>query len=89
MTKAHLEKAEILGPLMKLEATRLAFAANERALHLHLGAKLRGKRVECGVSVREMARRIGFSAAYVSDVETGRRNVTIAFADAFMEALDR
>jgi len=34
---------------------------------------LRAERQESGVTLRAMARRLGFSAAYVSDVERGRR----------------
>lgn len=36
---------------------------------------LREVREGAGVSVREMARRLGHSAPYVSDVERGKRNV--------------
>jgi transcriptional regulator with XRE-family HTH domain len=37
-----------------------------------LGGRLRSKRTERGLSVRELARRIGISASMVSQIETGR-----------------
>jgi predicted transcriptional regulator len=37
---------------------------------------LRTRREDAGVSMGEMARRLGFSVPYISDVELGRRNVT-------------
>ena len=40
------------------------------------GRSLRAARSACGVSLRELARRIGLSAAYLSDVERNKRNVT-------------
>jgi PTS system nitrogen regulatory IIA component len=38
---------------------------------MHLGATLRLLRVDAGVSLRDMARRIGVSSAYLSRVENG------------------
>lgn len=35
---------------------------------------IREAREKKGISLRELARRIGKSAAYVSDIELGRRN---------------
>lgn len=40
------------------------------------GAYLRALREYGGLSLREMARRLAWSAAYLSDVELGRRAVT-------------
>ena len=39
-----------------------------------LGQEIRELRTELGMSLREFARRLGLSAAYVSDVEHGRRH---------------
>lgn len=47
---------------------------------------LRQTRTAAKVSLREMARRMKFSAAYVSDVERGRRTATVTFLRAY-EAL--
>jgi transcriptional regulator with XRE-family HTH domain len=38
-----------------------------------LGKRIRELRAERGMSLRQLARRLGVSAAYVSDVELGRR----------------
>lgn len=38
---------------------------------------LRTKREEMGVSLREMARRVGISAAYLSDIERERRTAPL------------
>lgn len=40
------------------------------------GRLLRAARVVCKVGLRELARRAGFSAAYLSDVERNKRLVT-------------
>ena len=40
------------------------------------GAYLRALREHGGLSLREMARRLAWSASYLSDVERGRRAVT-------------
>lgn len=52
------------------------------------GAWLRARRKSAGVSLREFARRIGFSAAYVSDIERGQRMCT-ALIEAQYEKLDK
>jgi predicted transcriptional regulator len=41
------------------------------------GAWLRWKRLRAGVGLRELARRAGVSAAYLSDVERGNRHATV------------
>ena len=38
-----------------------------------LGAKMRARREATGLSLRDLAKRCGWSAAYVSDLELGRR----------------
>lgn len=38
------------------------------------GPTVREIREAAGISLRELARRLGWSAAYVSDIELGRRN---------------
>lgn len=41
----------------------------------HLGAKLRQLRKDrMGLSLRELAKRVGISSAFLSDIELGRRN---------------
>lgn len=47
------------------------------------GAWLRERREAAGVALREMARRLDFSAPYISDVERGRRNCTAEILSAY------
>jgi transcriptional regulator with XRE-family HTH domain len=42
--------------------------------HVATGEQVRAARKAAGISLREMARRIEFSAPYLSDLENGRRN---------------
>lgn len=44
--------------------------------HKVTGALMREARIRSGISLREMARRLGYSAPFVSDLELGRRNWT-------------
>ena len=46
-------------------------------------AFLRFVRLQSQVSLRRMARRLGVSAAYVCDVELGRRNCPIAWLEKY------
>lgn len=39
-----------------------------------LGAHLRGRRLDCGLSLRALAARVEVSPAYLSDLEWGRRH---------------
>lgn len=52
------------------------------------GEWLRAQRIKAGLSLREMAARMGFSAQYVSDVEKNRRNCLPKFRAAY-EALNK
>lgn len=44
---------------------------------------LRWKREQSGLSLREMARRLGFSAPYVSDIERGNRPAPVKVIDEY------
>lgn len=50
------------------------------------GDWLRSRRTAAGLSLREMAGRLDFSAAYICDIEKNRRNCTPAIRAAY-EAL--
>lgn len=50
------------------------------------GHWLRRQRQRAGLTLREVSRRLGFSAPYISDVELNRRNCTPAIR-AFYERL--
>jgi len=60
---------------------------------LHCGSKvkqvsgpwLRERRQVAGLSLREMARQVGFSAPYLSDIERGNRNPPAAVIAAYEE----
>ncbi len=45
--------------------------------------KLRRMRKAAGFTLRQMARRLYFSAAYISDIELGRRNCTENIAKVY------
>lgn len=47
------------------------------------GAWLRERRKRAGLTLREMARRAGVSAAYVCDIEHSRRNCLPAMREAY------
>lgn len=51
------------------------------------GRWLREQREAADLTLREVARRLGVSAAYLSDVERGNRRCRIAFAVKFTDAL--
>jgi predicted transcriptional regulator len=52
-------------------------------------AFLRFVRLQAQVSLREMARRLGVSAAYVCDVEYGRRACPVAWLERYRALWDR
>ena len=59
----------------------------------HLGAKLRQLRKDrMGLSLRELAKRVGISSAFLSDIELGRRNpshkTTLALANELGTTVD-
>ena len=56
--------------------------------HRALGNHLRSKRVSRLMSLREMARRMNFTAAYLSDLEKGRRQWSKKLIDLFEKGLE-
>lgn len=55
--------------------------------HHSTGRMMREYREHHGISIREVARRMGLSAAYVSDLERGRRNWKLANAERYQQAV--
>lgn len=49
------------------------------------GADLRKARERAGITLREVARRIGLSATYISDVERDNRTATERIVNAYKE----
>lgn len=56
--------------------------------HEKTGAYYRTTREALGLSLREVANRLEFSASFVSDLERGRRNWTQDLANQFTRALN-
>lgn len=54
-----------------------------------IAAELREKREKSGLSLREVARRMGFTAPYLSDLELGRRNWSEEKVAEYLEALKK
>lgn len=46
---------------------------------------LRETRQAAGISLREFAKRIKFTAPYISDIENGRRNCTLQIEEAYSQ----
>lgn len=55
--------------------------------HAATGDALRQRRLKAGISLREMARRLGLSAPYLCDLEYGRRTWTQERVDDYLGKL--
>lgn len=58
-------------------------------MNAELGRRLRQARLELGLSGTELARRIGKSQPYISDLERGQRTPSLPTLAALAQALDR
>jgi predicted transcriptional regulator len=87
MTKNQLERAGILGEIMRAEVAILTAKSAHCDRLRAIAAHLKSKRQKAGLSLREVARRMQFTPAYVSDVELGRRGCPIGFADEYLKAI--
>ena len=52
-------------------------------LKLYDGAVLRAMREQAKMSLREFAKRLGFSPAYISDIELGKRRAMPAIVEVY------
>lgn len=52
------------------------------------GKKVRKHRLDAGMKLIDLARKLGVSPAYLSSVETGRKNVTAALAERVGKAMN-
>lgn len=68
---------------MKLERRVCPHCRGRGETFVPAAGELRRRRESEGLSLREVARRLGFSAPYLSDVELGRRNATEAILGAY------
>lgn len=57
--------------------------------HEYTSRKMSIARLAAGLSIREMGRRLGFSGAYVSDLEKNRRKWSEELAARFIKALNK
>ena len=57
--------------------------------HRPLGAEMRRRRESKGFALREVARKLGISAPYLSDLELGRRYWTEELRDSFLAAIKK
>lgn len=83
MIDTYLASLQIAVDEYDAEVERVTATRNTRREELVRGLKAR--RVDAGISLREMARRIECSAATLSDIEHGRRwsdRLTLAYARA-------
>ncbi len=65
-----------------------AGSRNPESIARRIGPRIRARRVELGISVRELARRIDVSASFVSLVETGRCAPSVSTFRALASELD-
>jgi transcriptional regulator with XRE-family HTH domain len=54
---------------------------------LRYGDELRAARQRAGLSLREVARRLGFTASYLCDLELDRRNCSFVLRGRYLKAL--
>jgi transcriptional regulator with XRE-family HTH domain len=62
-------------------------AAHPPAVHSHIGPRLRDRREALGISLREIARRIGVSASLVSQIERDKVNPSVSTLYALVREL--
>jgi transcriptional regulator with XRE-family HTH domain len=62
-------------------------AAQPPAVHSHIGPRLRDRRESLGISLREIARRIGVSASLVSQIERDKVNPSVSTLYALVREL--
>jgi len=55
--------------------------------HERTGKEVRKERIKCGVSLRRVAKQMGLSPSFVSDLERGRRNWTSKRFHQYADAL--
>jgi transcriptional regulator with XRE-family HTH domain len=67
---------------------RTARSPSPQSIAGRIGPRVRARRIELGISVRELARRIDVSGSFVSAVETGRTAPSIGTFRALASELD-
>jgi transcriptional regulator with XRE-family HTH domain len=77
-----------VGIAMQSQAGAARRSPNPEWIARRIGPRIRARRVELGMSVRELARRIDVSASFVSLVETGRCAPSVSTFRALASELD-
>ena len=70
---------DIIKAIEERNVARYDFKIEDDIACQRIAHMLRYERIERGLSVREMAKKLKVSAAYLSDIELGRRNVSDGF----------
>lgn len=73
----------------KLPQSRRASAQAPGYLALDFGARLKEARIQAGLSQADLAKRLGTHQAYISLVERGHHNPTLAACEKYAKALGR
>lgn len=71
----------------QIEQEETAWVKRRRILHQEIGGQIRILREERKMSLRELARRLGLSAPYISDMELGRRGACGATVEKIINIL--
>ena len=66
----------------------MARALDVRSVHRRMGERLRAARQGRGLSLRDLAERLGVSASLISQIETGRANPSVSTLYALVDELD-
>lgn len=65
------------------------FRVSQSSRDLQIGAEIRKLRESRDISLRDLARRIGFTAAYVSAMECGKSNINHEMAENIISAINQ
>lgn len=76
-------------PLRCMDAALLAVQERRKAVQVKVAGMLRVERLKARMPLRRMARRMGYSAPFVSDVEQGERTLTVAFICRYLAELEQ
>jgi transcriptional regulator with XRE-family HTH domain len=76
-----------VGLAMPREAARIPRPSNMDWVAERIGPRIRARRLELGMSMRELARRLGVSPSFISRLETGRCPPSVATLRALTSEL--
>lgn len=75
-------------PVRKRSSARSSASTHLNAYLQQLGERLRSVRLRCGVTQQQLAEQCALTARFITDVEAGRANISIARLHALAHALD-